>query len=546
LERDLRGDAIMDLYKKIINKFILILAVTTFIFSTTIISQAAVVDLESVSENNTVSDLTPISSNTNLPSKYSSADLGYCTSVKTQDDNNCWVYSSISTLESFFLKNGFLSASLDLSESHLDNWAVTNENNEGWQRQAGESGYSYIPLGYFTSWSGPYTEDNECTNIGVDSITYLSKSDVSQIKSAIMDSGAVTTSYNSLSSGLSRNLCSFCITKDVSQIEGHSISVVGWDDDYSKSNFTGRYKPNNNGAWLCKNSWGNVNSIGGYLWISYEDYYLFNDTFFGPNYAIKDTQTINSNDHIYQNEEYGATWEFNYIINDDITYFNVFDFSENGNVLDKVSFETKSLGANYSVYYVPLNDNEVPTTNKSKWIELDNGTVDYQGYICCDFTDRIVPEKKAAIAVNIDTSSLNKNLSTDSDEYTYNGIGVSEWLVDSSNQMIFVPHTEKGNCYIECNNAIIDAVNFYSSKLDDEVGGTFVIKAITNDTVPFTLLGDVNLDGNINITDATCIQRYLVNLGLNLNSQQLANADVNSDGKIDVLDVTSIQKSLVN
>ena len=34
----------------------------------------------------------------------------------------------------------------------------------------------------------------------------------------------------------------------------HAITIVGWDDTYSKNNFNTR--PTNDGAWIVKNSWG--------------------------------------------------------------------------------------------------------------------------------------------------------------------------------------------------------------------------------------------------------------------------------------------------
>ena len=32
--------------------------------------------------------------------------------------------------------------------------------------------------------------------------------------------------------------------------------VVGWDDNYSKDNFRDGVKPEKDGAWLIRNSWG--------------------------------------------------------------------------------------------------------------------------------------------------------------------------------------------------------------------------------------------------------------------------------------------------
>ncbi len=72
----------------------------------------------------------------------------------------------------------------------------------------------------------------------------------------------------------------------------HGVTIIGWDDNYSKKNFTNKLGklPEGNGAWLVKNSWGSEeeefpnnqskrqfgieNSKGqhtGYFWISYYD-----------------------------------------------------------------------------------------------------------------------------------------------------------------------------------------------------------------------------------------------------------------------------------
>lgn len=58
---------------------------------------------------------------------------------------------------------------------------------------------------------------------------------------------------------------------------------------------------------------------------------------------------------------------------------------------------------------------------------------------------------------------------------------------------------------------------------------------------PYTL-GDVNEDNNINIKDATYIQRYTVGIIEDLTYAQQNAADVNIDGNVDVIDVTLIQK----
>lgn len=54
-------------------------------------------------------------------------------------------------------------------------------------------------------------------------------------------------------------------------------------------------------------------------------------------------------------------------------------------------------------------------------------------------------------------------------------------------------------------------------------------------------IGDINLDGKVDINDATIIQRYLVK-NVTLTAEQLAVADANGDGEVTISDATHIQK----
>ena len=50
---------------------------------------------------------------------------------------------------------------------------------------------------------------------------------------------------------------------------GHGVSIVGWDDNYSKSNFL--VEPEHDGAFIVLNSWGDDWGDDGYFYISYDD-----------------------------------------------------------------------------------------------------------------------------------------------------------------------------------------------------------------------------------------------------------------------------------
>ncbi len=509
-------------------------------------TSAAVIDDDiSVAADDTSTD-----SSTTLPSSYSSVDLGYVTSIKSQQYNDCWAYAAVATLESKLLRSGFQFE--DISEAHLNAWATTFSNGTGWIRNYTNGGYSQIGLGYLTSWQGGVYEsdvqdldittiqygdevDTTLARYGVTAIRYLSSDDTTEIKQAIIDNGGVFSSYSHSATCYSNNKQAYYMPSTYSgTYSGHAIEIVGWDDDYSTTKFkkVNGNQPTNNGAWLVKNSWGENNSIGGYFWMSYENRDIFTTKYY-PSYTIESVEEIDDSQKLIQNEVFGATYEFSYINTTNITYLNRFDFEDGYDTLDKVIFETTTKNAEYTLYYVPT-INDTPTTSKSKWVYLGDGTVDYSGYICVDIDDFTIPDSNGSIAVSFDSSEV-KTAST---------IGVSEWLVKSgSSDYIFLNNSEYNQSYIYNNHTMTDVMDWYKTNNDDEVGGTFVIKALTTKSSSYAL-GDVNLDGIISINDATLIQKYLIKVA-QLTDEQLSLADVDKNGIIDIRDATRIQKYLV-
>lgn len=59
------------------------------------------------------------------------------------------------------------------------------------------------------------------------------------------------------------------------------------------------------------------------------------------------------------------------------------------------------------------------------------------------------------------------------------------------------------------------------------------------------IFGDVNLDGRVNIKDATTLQKHLAKL-LTLNDRNLIVSDTNCDGRVTIKDATTIQKKIAN
>ncbi|MGN0450467.1 MAG: dockerin type I domain-containing protein [Ruminococcus sp.] len=523
---------------------------------------AVVIDFDSseVSSDNTAAAVT---SDVTLPAKYSSRDLGYVTGIKQQKYNDCWAVSGISVFETKLLHEGF--SVNNMSFDHINIWATKHSNGKGWQRSYKDGGYSHTALGYLTSWQGGVeteilgdfditsgiTSDDLDTGLakyGTTTVEYLNRNDTDAIKRAIMENGGVYAGYATAASCLSTDRTSYFMPQSYSGSSiNHGVEIVGWDNNYSRSNFNGSVgeKPKKPGAWLARNSYGNYNSLGGYLWISYEDKYIFDDRY-QPLYTIKSVQEIGENTRLEQNEIYGATFDIEIENSNEVAYINRFDFSNGYNTLDKVIFETECKNADYTIYYVPDDYAEKPVADKSKWTTLYSGTADYAGYICADISDYTLPLGYGSIAVVINTEQLNSGLDKTDEEYKNPSLGTCEWITNgATGEYVLINDAHYGDSYLLYNNEMRDLLDWYKQENNDDLGGTLVIKAVTTGNgAEVTLLGDVNLDGKVNISDATEIQKYLAG-SVEFSEVRKLNADVNGDGNITVTDATAIQKMIV-
>lgn len=547
------------LKKSLIKILTISLSLISAISLSTLSAGAAVID-DSISVSSEITPENTVTDDTTLPSKYSSKDLGYVTEMKQQLYNDCWAYASLGAFESKLLREGINIESM--SVNHLNAWATTLSNGKGWQRDYTGDGYAEIALGYLTSWQGGIEEsvtgaidltsitagdlvDTSQAKYGTTAVEYLSDTDPDNIKRAIMEHGGVYSAYAHAPSCLSTDKLSYYMPETYNGgYTGHAVEIVGWNNNYAIRNFNGAINktPVNKGAWLVKNSWGENNTEGGYFWISYEDKYVFSDKY-RPSYAIKSVQEINENTKLVQNEIFGSTYEFEYVDREEVTYINHFDFSSEYNTLDKVVFETRSMGADYSIYYIPSED-EKPVDDKTQWVKLFENTVTYEGYHCADIEDFKLPTGNGSIAIEINTASTNNSLKPTDTDYVRNSLGVGEWLRKSNGYYTFLNDSKYGDSFIYYDNTMTDLMQWYKDYNNDEIGGTFVIKAVTTKSKPeVTNLGDVNLDGAVNIQDATLIQKYIVGL-TDLADTALLNADYNQNGKVEVTDATQIQKSL--
>ncbi len=491
-----------------------------------------------------------LSAESPLPSYYSSKDEGYTTAVKNQEEKSiCWAYATTSVFETVLNKNGDYTEAF--STSHLDNWATPLSDGSGWQRSFQNDGAVVaVPIGYLTSWQGPKTvsefpddssylpfeqlKTDELPDYGVTALMYLTNSDTDTVKSAIMEYGAVWASYSNLDMYWSVDETSYyCDSTD--NLAGHAVTLIGWDDNYSRYKFTGYTSlPKSDGAWLVQNSWGEDACDNGYFWISYEDATMLTGIF--DAYAIVDYVKVSDNMKLYQAETYGATLFFNFSEDTEVMCLNTFDFSQD-DVLDKVIFEYEAPGNGYELYYIPIDSRTgSPSTNKNKWVLLGSGTVDYEGYICADIEDYDLPEGEGAIAVNLMTS--------DPDDYLLAPGICYNWRYNENKYLLKLPASDSDVSYVIDNNSC-----YTLDELIATDGAVFVIKALTytetGDVKDNYNSGDANMDGEFNIKDATLLQKYIVGVRM-LSEEQIALGDMDSNGTIDGNDVATIEKMLVN
>ena len=217
-------------------------------------------------------------------------DYGLVTPVKNQGDmGSCWAFGVTGSLESAYLKASNKTALLDISESNIQDSGLMYsiygmaDATEGALRTVG-SAYMLSWLGVTTSEDNTYDElgkispiyDNGTKYHIQDVVLMMPRENVNdnqKFKEALVKYGAVGVSVHGASkddpSYNEKTNAAYFYNETFGIGTDHSVTLVGWNDSYSKDNF--KITPPGDGAWIIKNSWGSEWADKGYYYVSYYD-----------------------------------------------------------------------------------------------------------------------------------------------------------------------------------------------------------------------------------------------------------------------------------
>lgn len=334
-----------------------------------------------------------------LPSYYNLRDVHRDTAVKNQGNNStCWAVAAISALETTLRPE----EEVYFAAEHM---ALMNS----FTKNVNEGGEFTMSMAYLLSWQGPVLESADpygdmqspeglSAVKHVQEIQVIKNKNIDKIKEAVFKNGAVQTSiYTSLRSSTSRSKFynrekyAYCYIGD--ENPNHEVIIIGWDDDYPKENFT--VQPQNNGAFICQNSWGESFGERGVFYISYEDSRVGEQSVVYS--KIEDTDNY---DNLYQTDLCGWVGQIGY--GKETCYFaNVFTAQNNENIKSVGIYATDE-NTSYEIYKVANFEGE----DSLKSGELAAmGTLNNAGFYTIDLSHDFYVEagQKFAIVIRIYT-----------------------------------------------------------------------------------------------------------------------------------------------
>ncbi|MCE5198224.1 lectin like domain-containing protein [bacterium] len=332
------------------------------------------------------------------PATYDLRSLSKLTPVRDQGScGSCWSFATYGSLESSLMPG----ESLNFSENNL-------KNRHGFDISCCSGGNRTMSTAYLTRWAGPIAEASDpynassCTSPAglapqkyANEVIYLPNRtnalDNAAIKDAVMTYGAVYTTYYHSNSYYKSSTTGYYYNGGSSA--NHAVCIVGWDDNYSASNFL--TAPPGNGAFLIRNSWGTYWGNAGYFYMSYYDSRLG----YTEN-AVFRAEPASNYSRMYQHDPYGWISSTGYGSNT-AWFANVFTSAATEN-LAAAAWYSASAGSTYTLY-VYLDPTSGPLSSSPA--ATQSGTIDTAGYHTIKLTTpvQITSGHKFSVVVKLNT-----------------------------------------------------------------------------------------------------------------------------------------------
>lgn len=334
-----------------------------------------------------------------LPVYYDYRFLERAPSVKDQGKyGTCWAFASLTALESALLPE----REFDFSEDHM---SLQNS----FAAEINDGGEYTMAIAYLASWQGPVLEEEDPYGDGispegleaachVQEVQVIGAKDFETIKEMVFKYGGVQTSlYTSLINSQSRSeyynpeTCAYCYIG--TEKPNHDVVIIGWDDEYPKENFTMDLEAD--GAFICRNSWGNEFGNNGTFYVSYYDSNIGTH-----NVVFSGVEDVENYDKIYQSDYCGWVGQLGY--GNEKGYFANVYTAEEEEVLSAVGFYATGKNTEYEVFVV---HDFKGTESFAERISIKEGKMKNAGYYTIDFKEEIKLKagERFAVVVKIRT-----------------------------------------------------------------------------------------------------------------------------------------------
>ena len=378
-----------------------------------------------------------------LPVSYDLRDYGRVTNIKNQGiPGPCWAFAAIGAMESNYLTQKLNTDGKmpDLSEMQIAFFSYKDSKPERTFTSPHKTGAlslegnAFMPVALMSRLSGPTDEKNlqYSTQLTYNEKASLAKKspesfkrsmrlreafflsgtsvlDKSSLKKLIMKHGAAVISmYSELGKYHTTDKYYTYYNPDHGTDIDHLVSIIGWDDNFSRNNFIPR--PKNDGAWLIRNSWGTTRgNNGGYFWMSYEQH-MYGGTVFI-------TERNNSRLKHYGYDDLGWCSNINYS-----WAANIFKVDGNKERLKEAAFYTSSNNMKYELYIYDLGSKIPASPVSGKLIASKKGSIEYAGYHTVNLTKQIPLTKGSYFSVVLKLSSNSMPVENKSKNYSENAL----------------------------------------------------------------------------------------------------------------------------